>query len=306
MSAALVSAVIPNFNYGRYLGQAIDSALGQTYPAVEVLVVDDGSTDESERVARRYGERIRWIRQAHQGVSAARNRGIEESRGAFVAFLDSDDRWHPEKLAKQVARMDRPDVGLVCCGLRYLDADGRVLRVDIPRQRGRLLRDIALLRWTHGPGGSSALVRRACFDRAGLFDPALSTSADWDLWRRIACHDAFDAVPEALVDYRQHPGSMRTDVRVFERDMLRAFAKMFADPAAAAVHGLRRQSYSRLYLTLAGSHLHAGRWGASLAYLARSVGAWPPSAAALGLIPFRWLQRRQERQAAGLEPAYSP
>lgn len=302
----LVSVVIPNHNYGRFLAEAIESALRQTYPHVELLVVDDGSTDESREVLRRYARRLRWISQPRQGVSAARNRGVRESRGELVAFLDSDDAWRPETLARQVARLDRPAVGMVCCGLEYIDESGRVLGQSLPTQRGRLLREIALLRWSYAPGGSAALVRRSSLQRAGLFDEALSTSADWDLWRRIAAHDEIEICPEPLVQYRVHAGSMHTDLAVFERDMLRAFAKMFQDPAAAAVHGLRRRSYSNLYRQFSGSNVRAGRWGKSVAYAWRSVLAWPPSAVTLGAVPIRRLRRRLGRRPEALEPACSP
>ena len=302
----LVSVIIPNYNYGRFLAQAIDSVLAQSYPRVELLVVDDGSTDGSRGIEPRYGRRLRWITQPRHGVSAARNRGVAESRGELVAFLDADDAWHPEKLARQVARLDRPAVGMVCCGLQHIDEAGRALGQSVPTQRGRLLREIALLRWAYAPGGSAALVRRTSLERAGVFDEQLSTSADWDLWRRIACRDEIEICPEPLVSYRVHAGSMHRNLEVFERDMLRAFAKMFADPAAAAIHGVRRQSYGRLYLTFAGSYLRAGRWDRSLLYACRSVLAWPPSAAALGAFPFRRLRRRLEGRHNALEPARSP
>ena len=297
----LVSVIIPNYNYGRYLGGAIDSVLTQSYPNVELLVVDDGSNDESPEVVRRYAGRLRWLSQPRQGVSAARNRGIQESRGELVAFLDSDDAWYPEKLARQVARLDRPAVGMVCCGMEHVDEAGRVLGRSLPTQRGRLLRDIALLRWTYAPGGSGALVRRSSLERAGLFDPALSTSADWDLWRRIAAQDDIEICPEPLVRYRVHAGSMHTNLAAFEHDMLLAFDKMFKDPSAADVHHLRRRCYSNLYLMFSGSYVQAGRWGKALAYAGRSVLAWPPSVAALGVVPLRRLRRRVGR-VGGPEP----
>ena len=99
-----VSVVVPAYNYARYLPKAIDSALGQTHPPLEVIVVDDGSTDDTPRVLAAYADRIRVIRQANQGAGAARNAGIAAARGEYVAFLDSDDLWHPRKLELQLAR----------------------------------------------------------------------------------------------------------------------------------------------------------------------------------------------------------
>ncbi|MBI3011711.1 MAG: glycosyltransferase [Candidatus Omnitrophica bacterium] len=285
----LISVIIPNHNYGRYLGQAIESVLGQSYSRVEVIVVDDGSTDDSMEVLRRFGDRIRWLQQPRQGVSAARNRGIQATRGELIAFLDSDDVWHPEKLARQLARLSRPSVGMVYCGRWLIDDAGRCLGIEQPRHSGWVLREIALLRWAQAPGGSSALVRKDCLDRVGLFDPQLSTSADWDLWRRIACRYEIRVVPEPLVSYRQHPSAMHRNVELFERDMLRAFGRMFEDSSAAAVHPLRRRCYSNLYLMCSGAYLHAGRWDKSLAYAWRSVLEWPLNVATLASFPVRRL-----------------
>lgn len=288
----LISAVITNYNYGRYLDQAIESVLAQTYAPVEIVVVDDGSTDDSEAVVHQYGARVRWVAQSHRGVSAARNRGIQESRGEAIAFLDADDVWHANKLARQVTPLSNPEVGMVYCGLQYLDAMGRPLGTSLSGRRGRVLKDIALLQ---GPGvpasGSSAVVRRACFERLGLFDEALSTSADWDMWRRIACHYEIEIVAEPLFFYRLHGSSMHRQVSVMEQDMLRAFAKAFADPAAAEIHPFRRRGYSKLYLMLGGSYLQAGRVGKCLAYVMRSVCLWPPSVGYVASFPMRRLRQ---------------
>lgn len=291
MSAPLVSVVIPNHNYAGYLGAAIDSALAQSYSNVEVIVVDDGSTDGSEAVARRYGQRVRWIAQPRQGVSAARNRGIAASRGELVAFLDADDLWRPEKLARQVEQLRTPAVGVVGCGLAFISPAGDALGESVSGASGRVLEDIALLRWPGAPGfGSTALVRKACFDRVGLFDTELSTAADWDLWRRIACHYEMGMVREPLALYRVHRSSMHRNLETFEHDMLRAFSRTFADPSAAPIHPLRRQCYGHLYLMLAGSYLHAGRWGQCLAYLVRAVRIWPRSLGYVAALPLRRLR----------------
>src|SRR5436190_9018266 len=117
-----VSVVIPTYNYARYLGAAIDSALQQTHAPLEVIVVDDGSTDDTPRLLDGYGDRIRVIRQKNSGVAAARNAGVREARGELIAFLDSDDLWKPRKLELQIARFEAdPGLGLVHCGAETLD-----------------------------------------------------------------------------------------------------------------------------------------------------------------------------------------
>lgn len=298
MTEPLISVVIPSYNYGRYLAQAIDSVLGQTYPYLEVIVVDDGSTDDSLSLLQSYREHIRWFQNQNGGVSAARNRGIRESRGELIAFLDADDAWFPEKLARQVELMKDPQVGMVYCGLQLIDAGGHPLGRRTMGLRGRVLKELALLRPPGLPAsGSSPLVRRDCFERVGLFEVGLSTSADWDLWRRIACHYSIESICEPLVYYRLHSQAMHRNLATLERDMVLAFERMFADPAAAAVHHLRRQCYARLYLTLSGSYLHARRWGKCLDYAVRSLRVWPPAILYPCLLPVRRLQRWA--QAAG-------
>lgn len=298
VSTPLISVVIPNYNYGHYLKQAINSALGQSYPHVEVIVVDDGSTDCSEAVLHSYGNQLRCFRQQRQGVSAARNRGIQECRGELVAFLDADDLWHPEKLARQVERLRNPRVGIVFCGIQYINPDGQPLGISVAGLSGQVLKEIALLRWPGAPGiGSTALIRKDCFRQSGCFDTELSTSADWDLWRRIACHYEIDTVDEPLICYRLHGSSMHRNVAAFEHDMRRAFSRTFSDPAATAIHPFRRQCYGNLYLMLSGSYLQAGRWDKCLAYALHSVLMWPPSLGYLAAFPLRRLRRHVKAQA---------
>ena len=299
----LVSVVIPNYNCSAFLPAALESVFAQTYPNVEVLVVDDGSTDDSLRVLERYVDRVRVLRQPNGGVSAARNHGIRESRGELVALLDADDLWERDKLAKQLPLFANPNVGLVYCAVEYVDEAGKSLGTNHTGRRGRVRRSIALLEGTIVlAGGSTAVVRRECFDRAGLFDPELSTAADWDMWRRIACHYEIDVVREPLMQYRLRPSSMHRNIAVFEHDMLHGFARMFADPAASEVHGLRRRAYATLFLMLSGSHLHAGNWVRSLGYAARSIVTWPPTLGYIAGMPVRQFRRRVLGQLIDAEP----
>jgi glycosyltransferase involved in cell wall biosynthesis len=293
LSGPLVSVVVPTYNCARFLPEALESAFAQTYQPVEIVVVDDGSTDGSMDLLSGYGSRVRLLRQPNQGVSAARNHGIRESRGEFVAFLDADDLWTPDKLEKQMALFADASVGLVHCGLEYIDEQGHPLGTNLTGRRGRVLRAITLLDGTVVlAGGSTAVVRKASFERAGHFDLEMSTAADWDMWRRVACHYAIDMVREPLMKYRLRPSSMHRNIAVFEHDMLRGFESLFADPSASEVHHLKRRAYGALYLMLSGSYLHEGRWDRALTYAARGVTSWPPSAAYVASLPWRMLRRR--------------
>jgi glycosyltransferase involved in cell wall biosynthesis len=268
----LVSVVIPNYNYGRFLPAALDGVLGQTHTALDVIVVDDGSTDDSAQVLARYDGRIRVLRQKNAGVSAARNAGIQASRGQAVAFLDADDVWDKEKIAAQVERLANPQVGLVHCGIEFINAHGGSLGVDVEGAEGRILVAHALLREKTVRTGSTALVRRECFDRLGLFDVGLSTSADWDMWRRIAGSYEVAMVRRPLLKYRVHGAQMHRNLDVFERDVLRAVGSMFADPIAAAVlQPFRDECYANLYSTLSRSYFGQGHWKKSVQFAVSSL-----------------------------------
>jgi glycosyltransferase involved in cell wall biosynthesis len=293
MKQPLVSVVIPNHNYARFLPQAIESVLEQRYEALEVLVVDDGSTDHSRDVLSRYEGRVRLFLQPKGGVAGARNRGIAESRGELVAFLDSDDFWLPGKLSRQVALLESGDFGMVYCGLRLVSEEGEVLGEIREGLSGSVLQPLALLEEPGIPAsGSTALVRRECLDRVGFFEPALSTSADWDLWRRIASGYSIGMVREALAGYRLHANSMHRNVELFEKDMLLAFERMFADPTARAVHPLERRARARLYLVLAGSFFRGGNWARALTYGAKSLGLDPRGLRHIARLPARRLGGR--------------
>jgi hypothetical protein len=186
--------------------------------------------------------------------------------------------------------------------MHVVDTDGRVVGTDRTGRCGKVLREIALLQGTVVQGGGSgALVRRSVFETVGLFNTTLSTSADWDMWRRIACHYEIDMVRKPLVRYRLRADSMHRNVALFERDMRAAFAMMFADPAAADAHPLRRRAYSKLYMVLSGSYHDSGEWSKSVTFAARSVATWPPNVRYLLELPVRILRRRLETIAENAE-----
>lgn len=232
----LVSALIPTYNYARFVGRAIDSVLAQTYADVECLVVDDGSTDETPAVLARYGDRIRVIRQQNRGLSAARNTAIGAARGDLVALLDADDEWKPEKLARQVEWFERtPGLAVVGCGTIVIDDDGRRVRHALwtsPGTGRTALRGIALREAWVGGSGSGALIRRAVFDEVGLFDESLTAAEDWDMWLRIAASHRIENVPEMLVTINKHgTGSFRnaTKMETNQRRVYEAAVRRWPD-----------------------------------------------------------------------------
>lgn len=261
MIQPLVSVIIPNYNYARYLPQVLDSVLAQSYSNVEIIVVDDGSMDDSKAVLRNYEKHVRLVEQPNQGVSAARNRGVRESSGELLAFLDADDVWLPLKLERQVGRfLNQPELGLVHCGVEDISETGVTRQSHLDGLEGWVAKDMLLFRRPVILGGGSGLViPRATFESLGGFDIRLSTSADWDFCCRVAIRQPVGFVPEVLMQYRVHGTNMHGNISLMERDMLLAYSKAFNSPGPE-LQELRRQSYGNLHMTLAGSFFRSGRY----------------------------------------------
>ncbi|HEV7986677.1 MAG TPA: glycosyltransferase, partial [Steroidobacteraceae bacterium] len=200
--ADLVSVVIATYNMGRYLPQAVQSVLAQTYANVEVQIVDDGSSDDTGQVVRLWerDERVRVHRQSNGGQAQARNRGIALSRGPYVAFLDADDEWLPQKLSRQMPLFENPQVGVVYSEYECIDGEGRALPKPPTRMyRGRITTELLIDNFV---SFQTAVVRRECLERHGAFDESVRMGDDYDLWLRLSAHYEFDFVPEATVHYR--------------------------------------------------------------------------------------------------------
>lgn len=214
----LVSVLIPAYNSQAYLGKALASVRAQTYPAIEVLLVDDGSTDDTADIARRFDGRVRVFEQANAGAGAARNRALAEARGEFVAFLDADDLWHPRKIELQMRHL--LDCGH-CLGVYCdkLELRGRTAEPDWTQPRYQystvgvcndrmsgwlyleLLRDAVV-------HTSTLLVGRDVLDKVGLFDEALRKGQDLDYWLRLSRIGRIHRLSAVLSAYRIHPASV--------------------------------------------------------------------------------------------------
>jgi glycosyltransferase involved in cell wall biosynthesis len=204
----LVSVIIPVYNGDRYIAQAVESVLNQTYHSYEVVVVDDGSTDDTQRILQGYGDRLHAIWQENQGVAIARNRGIQASQGELVAFLDADDFFLPDKLAGQVAVFAaQPSLGIVHSGWQRVNAQGECLTVVEPWEKVPHLNLEAWLRWK--PVLPSAMMfRREWLERVGGFDPRFPPAEDTELVLRLAASGCqADWLRQVTVCYRQHDQS---------------------------------------------------------------------------------------------------
>jgi len=193
-----VSVIIPTYNRGWTLREAIDSVLAQEFADFELIVVDDGSTDHTREILDSYGQDIIVLRQPNQGVSAARNRGIDESHAQLVAFLDSDDLWLPQKLTRQVEFFKFNPDALICQTEETWLRNG--VRVNPKRRHHKLsgmIFEPSLALCLVSP--SAVMIRRTLFDTVGLFDESLPACEDYDLWLRVSCRYPVFLIDEPLI-----------------------------------------------------------------------------------------------------------
>jgi glycosyltransferase involved in cell wall biosynthesis len=193
-----VSIIIPTYNRAWIIEEAIDSVLAQDYTEFELIVVDDGSTDQTSDVLNAYGNDIKVLCQKNKGVSAARNRGIAEASGKFIAFLDSDDLWHPQKLSAQIDFFNQTPDALICQTEEIWVRNG--LRVN-PKKRHKkpsgMIFKPSLKLCLVSP--SAVMIHRGLFDRVGGFDETLAACEDYDLWLRISCRFPIHLIDTPLI-----------------------------------------------------------------------------------------------------------
>jgi len=244
-----VSVVIPTHNRPDFVSAAIASVLNQTFQDFELIVVDDASCDRNAAaVVTHFGDtRIRYIRhEINKGLSAARNTGILASVGRYIAFLDDDDEWLPEKLAMQVAILERSPrrVGVVYTGCLLVDkATDRVFDKRLPTKKGDLFGHLMESDCVIA-GGSSTLIRRYCFEQVGLFDENVPTWEAYDMWIRLSKSFEFEYVEKALVKYHSHGNRINTNCKDLIKGIelvLERYKHLFAK---------NKKGYSRHFLSL--------------------------------------------------------
>jgi glycosyltransferase involved in cell wall biosynthesis len=243
-----VSVIIPAFNMERHVLRAVESVLAQDYPSIELIVVDDGSTDGTAAVLAPMTGKLHLIRQENRGLSCARNRGILAATGELVAFLDADDFWLPGKLSAQVALFERDaSVGFVSCDVALeSEAGDRVGEWRFEGGRETLLRDVFTRNAAVPGSGSAVVVRRELFAVVGLFDRSLTSLEDIDMWMRLAGITKFDCVPEPLAVIMRRDGSMSSDYAGMKENACRVMKKNRKLLAAADRGGFWRMAYSAM------------------------------------------------------------
>jgi glycosyltransferase involved in cell wall biosynthesis len=253
LSGPLVSVILPVHNRARWVAQAVSSVLSQTHRHFELLVIDDGSTDDTREVLESFGSRVKILKQTHAGAEAGRNLGLEHARGEFVAFIDSDDVWYSHRLSSQLPLFERAEVGLVFGNAALVDYRQhpplllkRTFFDGVRPSRGHVMDDFA--RGCFVPF-SSVLVRRRCFAEAGGFKPG-RIAADYLKWLEISAAWEFDYVPGPVFEYAIHPGGISHDLLETLEDRFDAFSEMLARNTNAEMDRVLRRLLFNLRLSL--------------------------------------------------------
>jgi glycosyltransferase involved in cell wall biosynthesis len=265
----LVSVIIPNYNYGRYLSDAINSVLNQTYSNIELIVVNNGSTDDSNEILKSFQDKLVVINQDNRGQSGARNRGLQASSGNLIAFLDADDTWRKDKLEKQI-RLISSEKQLVYCGIQpFGKKREKVMEQVRPKYRGdckelfhREIGASVVL-----SGESTALLTRELYNKIGGFDRNLNSSAGWDFFRRCSKVTHFDYVDEPLVNYRLHDNNMSSAHSNVVKDMRFSYNKLVKEEdyglAPKDVDRIMRKAEWHFLKTFARKRDFLGIWDSS-------------------------------------------
>lgn len=253
MRAPTVSVVVTCYNYGKYLKGCLESILSQSFTDLEIIVVNDGSTDDTDEVIGKFQgmDNIKYIKQVNSGQAKAKNAGIQHASGDFIAFLDADDAWEEDKLTKQIPLFSKEAVGVVYSRARYIDEQGRTLedfklvgKYLVPKS-GNVTNYLLLDNFVPF---SSSIVRRNCLERCGTFDESLKMGIDWDLWLRISTAYEFDFVDEPLLIYRiGHAGQMSKNLEIRQQCADRIMSNFLKMNQGLISPWIIRKAYSFTY-----------------------------------------------------------
>ncbi|HCB30645.1 MAG TPA: family 2 glycosyl transferase [Acinetobacter lwoffii] len=270
----LVSIVIPMYNRAHTISDAVNSVLAQTYNNYEIILVDDGSTDNTKEIISKYGDGVVYVYQENSGPSAARNTGIRQAKGELIAFLDSDDVWREDKLACQVACfLDAPLVGIVASGHEIRNQNWELTQTTLLTEKeiGQIHRKDLYKNFFSTP---SVIVRAKCFDEVGYFDETIRYAEDWDMWLRILQKYECYIINEPLVSVRVSDTSITSNYSEKNiEEWRRVLEKHNADTNSATLCTNLKQ-WSWFYLNKSCCYTEKN-WFVSKASLVKSIITWP-------------------------------
>jgi len=268
---------MPAYQHGNFIGKAIESVLNQTWRDFELIVVDDGSTDNTGEVVQQFGTLLNYIRQENKGQAAARNHGIAEARGKYICFLDDDDLWEPGYLETVVSTLEsEPETAALYTGFRLIDREDKLL----PQISNRVVPPERMYNALIEGGWFPPLVvtvRRKCLDQVGPLEETLQGHDDWELWVRIARDHIFRGISDLLARYRVHDGGLSSNIDHMLNDRILAVSKHFGPPEGEASSWPedKRLAYGAAYRSAALGRLARGNVEMAWGHLLRAVEIYP-------------------------------
>ena len=290
---AKVSVVIPTYNSVKYVTEAIESVLEQTYKNIEILVIDDGSTDNTKEVLKKYDDSIIYLYKENGGVSSARNYGIKKANGKYIAFLDADDVWMPEKIEEQVALMEaNEEIGLCYASTHRVNDNlefiNRIEAKEFDDYCEALLLNLNIV----AGSCSSAMVRQDVISQTDGFDSQFTTYADWEHWLRLSLITKFAPVKKDLVKYRVVEGSMSSNPSVTKKDALGVLNKFFSLPNLPEKYKrIKDKVFSNHLMIVSGEFLHNGDFGESVNCMWKGIKLYPKNIIRPLALPIRFAKR---------------
>jgi len=223
-----VSVIIPTYNQARYLKDSIESVLNQTYQNIEIIVINDGSTDETPEILKNYSKKIRYVNKKNEGASTALNLGVCKSTGVLLAWLSSDDQFLPKKIEEQVNLLhSKPDISVVYTNFYIIDKNGHITREQkcpYYLNKEEFIFELFLGNFING---SSVLIKKECFKKVGLFDTNLKVHVDGDMWSRLLKHYTFGHVNKTLLKYRWHSENLSHNLKIMYKYRKPRLKKLF-------------------------------------------------------------------------------